>query len=75
MIPGPEKYFSFISFPKNFFMAGFEGEIYLPGGFGFKRGTVTSVDWHWKAGDISLKHEKKNGHASIISFTNEGCIA
>jgi len=52
-----------------------EGEIIVPGGIGFKRGTVTSVDWHWQSLDISLKHEKKNGHASIATFANEGCIA
>ena len=52
-----------------------EGEILMPGGIGFKRGTVSSVDWHWKDNDISLKHEKKNGHASVATFTNEGCIA
>jgi hypothetical protein len=52
-----------------------EGELLLPGGIGFKRGTVTSVDWNWTADDISLKHEKKNGHMSIASFSNEGCIA
>jgi hypothetical protein len=52
-----------------------EGEILVPGGIGFKRGTVTSVDWNWKSSDISLKHEKKNGHASIATFANEGCIA
>jgi len=52
-----------------------EGEIFVPGGIGFKRGTVTSVDWNWSAGDISLKYEKRNGHISITTFTNEGCIA
>jgi len=52
-----------------------EGEILVPGGIAFKRGTVTSVDWNWKADHISLAHEKKNGHASIVSFSNEGCIA
>lgn len=52
-----------------------EGEILVPGGIGFKRGTVTSVNWHWNADNISLKHEKKHGHASITTFTNEGCIA
>ncbi len=52
-----------------------EGEILVPGGIGFKRGTVTSVDWEWKSGDISLKHEKKNGHASITTLANEGCLA
>jgi hypothetical protein len=55
--------------------AAFEGEILVPGGIGFKRGTVSSVDWYWKADNISLKHEKKNGHASLVTFTNEGCIA
>lgn len=55
--------------------ANFEGELVLPNGIGFKRGTVTSVDWYWKADDISLKHEKKNGHATVATFTNEGCIA
>lgn len=53
----------------------FEGEIVLPGGIAFKSGTVTSVDWNWTSDDISLKHEKKNGHMSIVSFSNEGCIA
>jgi len=53
----------------------FEGELVLPGGIGFKRGTVTSVDWHWKEENISLKHEKKNGHMSKVTFNNEGCIA
>ncbi len=53
----------------------FEGELLLPGGIAFKRGTVSSVDWHWKATDISLKHEKKNGHVSVATFSNEGCIA
>jgi hypothetical protein len=53
----------------------FEGEILLPGGIGFKRGTVTSVDWHWNAENISLKYEKRNGHMSVATFTNEGCIA
>jgi hypothetical protein len=53
----------------------FEGEVVLPGGIAFKRGTVTSVDWNWTSDDISLKHEKKNGHMSIVSFSNEGCIA
>lgn len=55
--------------------AAFEGELLLPNGIAFKRSTVTSVDWHWEADNISLKHEKKNGHASIASFSNEGCIA
>ena len=54
--------------------APWEGEIVVPGGIGFKRGTVTSIDWYWKADDISLKHEKKNGHASLVKFSNEGCI-
>ncbi len=53
----------------------FEGELLLPGGIAFKKGTVTSVDWHWKAADISLKHEKKNGHMSVATFSNEGCLA
>jgi hypothetical protein len=53
----------------------FEGEVVLHGGIAFKRGTVTSVDWNWTSGDLSLKHEKKNGHMSIVSFSNEGCIA
>ncbi len=53
----------------------FEGEVHQPGGIVFKKGTVTSVDWHWKAADISLKHEKKNGHMSLASYSNEGCIA
>jgi hypothetical protein len=52
-----------------------EGELYVPGGIVFKRGTVTSVDWNWKTGDLSLKHEKKNGHMSLTSYSNEGCIA
>jgi hypothetical protein len=52
-----------------------EGEILLPGGIIFKRGTVTSVDWNWKSQNISLKHEKKNGHMCIATYTNEGCIA
>jgi hypothetical protein len=52
-----------------------EGEILVPGGIVFKKGTVTSVDWNWNAADISLKHEKKNGHMSIATYTNEGCIA
>ena len=54
--------------------AQWEGELTLPGGIAFKRGTVSSVNWNWKANDISLKHEKKNGHASIAKFNNEGCI-
>jgi len=53
----------------------FEGELLLPAGIAFKRGTISSVDWQWKADDISLKHEKKNGHVSIVTFSNEGCIA
>jgi hypothetical protein len=53
----------------------FEGEVVLHTGIAFKRGTVTSVDWNWTSGDLSLKHEKKNGHMSIVSFSNEGCIA
>ena len=53
----------------------FEGELLLPNGLAFRKGTVTSVDWHWKSADISLKHEKKNGHMSIATFTNEGCVA
>ena len=55
--------------------AEFVGELLLPNGIAFKRGTVSSVNWQWKAGDISLKHEKKNGHISIVTFSNEGCIA
>jgi hypothetical protein len=55
--------------------APFEGEIALPGGIGWKHGTVTSVDWHWNTQDISLKHKKKNGHAALATFSNEGCIA
>jgi hypothetical protein len=54
--------------------AQWEGELTVPGGIAFKRGTVSSVNWNWKANDISLKHEKKNGHASIAKFNNEGCI-
>jgi hypothetical protein len=54
--------------------AQWEGELMVPGGIAFKRGTVSSVNWNWKANDISLKHEKKNGHASIAKFSNEGCI-
>jgi hypothetical protein len=54
--------------------AQWEGELMVPGGIAFKRGTVSSVNWNWKANDISLKHEKKNGHASIAKFNNEGCI-
>jgi hypothetical protein len=53
----------------------FEGEVVLHGGIAFKSGTVTSVDWNWTSDDMSLKHEKKNGHMSIVSFSNEGCIA
>lgn len=52
-----------------------EGEVYLPGGIAFKRASVSSVDWEWKEDDLSFKHEKKNGHASVATFTNEGCIA
>lgn len=52
-----------------------EGEILVPGGIGFKKGTVTSVDWNWNSAEIKLKHEKKNGHASLTTFANEGCIA
>ena len=54
--------------------SAFEGELLLPGGIGFKKGTVTSVDWNWHADNISLKHEKKNGHMSKVVFSNEGCI-
>ncbi|MEO6229814.1 MAG: DUF1326 domain-containing protein [Ferruginibacter sp.] len=53
----------------------FEAEIVLPGGIAFKKGTVTSVDWDWQSENISLKHELKNGHMSIVTFSNEGCIA
>lgn len=52
-----------------------EGELFVPGGIGFKKGTVTSVNWNLKSDGLSLKHEKKNGHASITTFSNEGCIA
>jgi len=55
--------------------AQWEGEILVPGGIAFKRGTVSSVNWHWMTSNISLKHEKKNGHTSLVSFSNEGCIA
>jgi len=55
--------------------APLEAEVLLPGGFAFKKGTVTSVDWYWETTGISLRHEKKNGHMSIATFTNEGCIA
>ena len=55
--------------------AHFEGELLLPNGIVFKRSTVSSVDWQWKAENISLKHEKKNGHISIVTYTNEGCLA
>jgi len=55
--------------------AAWEGEILVPGGIAFKRGTVTSVDWNWMAAEFSLKHQQKNGHMSIATFTNEGCIA
>ncbi len=51
-----------------------EAEILMPGGIVFKRGTVTSVDWNWRSNDIHLKHEKKNGHMSVASYSNEGCI-
>lgn len=53
----------------------FEGEVVLPGGIAFKRASVSSMDWNWKEGDLSFKHEKKNGHMSVSTFTNEGCIA
>ena len=53
----------------------FEGEILVPGGIVFKKGTVTSVDWNWRADEISLKHEKKNGHMSLATYSNEGCIS
>jgi hypothetical protein len=53
----------------------FEGEVVLPGGIAFKRGTVTSVDWEWNSNDIALLHEQKNGHNSVVTFSNEGCIA
>ncbi len=53
----------------------FEGELLLPGGIAFKRGTVSSVNWNWNADNISLKHEKKNGHVSVVTFSNEGCTA
>lgn len=53
----------------------FEGEVYLPGGISFKRASVSSVNWDWNEGDLSFSHEKKNGHASVATFTNEGCIA
>ncbi len=52
-----------------------EGEVLMPGGIVFKRGTVTSVDWEWNSDDISLLHEHKNGHVSVATYTNEGCIA
>jgi hypothetical protein len=55
--------------------APWEGEILVPGGIVFKRGTVTSVDWDWTSKDISLKHELKNGHMAVATYTNEGCIA
>ncbi len=53
----------------------FEGEVLLPGGIAFKRASVSSVDWEWQDADLNFKHEKKNGHASVATFTNEGCIA
>lgn len=53
----------------------FEGELLLPNGIVFKRGTVGSVDWHWQAKGFSIKHEKKNCHSSIATYANEGCIA
>lgn len=52
-----------------------EGELLLPGGIVFKRGTITSVDWNWNSGDISLRHEKKNGHMSRATYSNEGCLS
>ncbi|HEY6975711.1 MAG TPA: DUF1326 domain-containing protein [Chitinophagaceae bacterium] len=54
--------------------AQWEGELMVPGGIAFKHGTVSSVNWDWNSEDISLKHEKKNGHASIVKFSNAGCI-
>jgi hypothetical protein len=53
----------------------FEAEIFLPGGIVFKKGTVTSVNWHWDSKDISLNHQMKNGHISVATYSNEGCIA
>ena len=53
----------------------FEGEVVLPGGISFKRASVNSIDWDWNEGDLSFKHEKKNGHSSMATFSNEGCIA
>ena len=53
----------------------FESEVLLPGGIVFKRGTVTSVDWNWKSENISLAYEKRNGHMSKATYSNEGCIA
>ena len=55
--------------------ADFEGEVLVPNGIAFKRGTVSSVDWHWTANNISLRHEKKNGHITVATYSNEGCIA
>lgn len=55
--------------------ASWEGEILCPGGLVFKRGTVTSVDWYLNADKLSFRHQKKNGHMSIATYTNEGCIA
>lgn len=56
--------------------AKWEGELFIPGGFGFKRGTYMSVNWNLNTnGIIPLKYEKRHGHASVTSFSNEGCIA
>ena len=52
----------------------FEAQVVLPGGIGFKKAEVTSVDWWLKDPDAKwdMRHEKTAGFVTKVTFTPKG---
>ena len=52
----------------------FEGQVLLPGGIGFKKAEVTSVDWWLKDAEAmwNMSHRKANGHVTTVTFNEKG---
>lgn len=53
----------------------FDGYIELPGGIAWKRALVSNIRRWWvRDDDILAVHENKNGHVSVVKFSEKGCV-